>query len=95
MWPSHIMGLVTSRGIFETTDNPGGASAAWPTLQDWVPYTQPAAERDCRKTPGSNNVHKNLPQQAKKLPKRCQNVVRNTKNQTLFSVSVPLFKNYF
>src|SRR5215211_6656859 len=25
---------------------------------------QPAAQRDCRKTPGSKNVHKNLPQQA-------------------------------
>ena len=27
--------------------------------------------------------------------KNCQNVVRNTKNQALFSVSVPLFKDYF
>ena len=27
--------------------------------------------------------------------KNCQNAVRNTKNQTLFSVSVPLFKNHF
>jgi hypothetical protein len=54
-----------------------------------------AAERDCRKTPGSKNVQKNLPQQAKKQPKYSQNVVRNTKNQTLFSVSLPLFKNNF
>jgi len=54
-----------------------------------------AAQRDCRKTPGSKNVQKNLPQQAKKQPKYCQNVVRNTKNQTLFSVSLPLFKNNF
>src|SRR5574339_468073 len=30
-----------------------------------------AAQRDCRKTPGSKNVHKNLPHQAKKLPKCC------------------------
>jgi hypothetical protein len=30
------------------------------------------AQRDCRKTPGSKNVHKNLPQQAKK----CQNVAQ-------------------
>ena len=27
--------------------------------------------------------------------KNCQNLVRNTKNQTLFSVSLPLFKNNF
>jgi hypothetical protein len=54
-----------------------------------------AAQRDCRKTPGSKNVQKNLPQQAKKQPKYCQNVVRNTKPQTLFSVSLPLLKNNF
>jgi hypothetical protein len=30
-----------------------------------------AAQRDCRKTAGSKNVHKNLPQQAGKLPKCC------------------------
>src|SRR6266496_716787 len=53
------------------------------------------AQRDCRKTPGSKNVHENLPQQALKLPKCCQNVVRNTKNQAVFSVSLPLFKNCF
>jgi hypothetical protein len=27
--------------------------------------------------------------------KNCQNVVQNTKNQALFSVSLPLFKNNF
>jgi hypothetical protein len=54
-----------------------------------------SAQRDCRKTPGSKNVQKNLPQQAKKQPKYCQNVVRNTKNQTLFSDYLPLFKNNF
>jgi hypothetical protein len=52
-------------------------------------------QRDCRKILGSKNVYKNLPQQAEKFPKCCQNVVRNTKNQALFSVSLPLFKNYF
>ncbi len=52
-------------------------------------------QRDCRKNPGSKNVQKNLPQQAKKQPKYSQNVVRNTKNQTLFSVSLPLFKNNY
>ena len=29
------------------------------------------AQRDCRKTPGSNNVHKNLSQLAKYSPKYC------------------------
>ncbi len=30
-----------------------------------------SAQRDCRKIPGSKNVQKNLPQQAKKLPRCC------------------------
>jgi len=42
---------------------------------------QGTAQRDCRKTPGSKNVQKNLPQQAKKMPKYSQNVVRNTKTR--------------
>jgi hypothetical protein len=55
----------------------------------------PSAQRDCRKTPGPKNVHKNLPQQAEKLPKGCQNVLRNIKNKALFNVSLPLFKDQF
>jgi len=54
-----------------------------------------ASQRGCRKNPGSKNVQKNIPQQAEKQPKYCRNVVRNTKNQMLFSVSLPLFKNNF
>jgi hypothetical protein len=69
-------------------------SDAFICLSPYVVLSE-AAQRDCRKTPGSKNVQKNLPQQAKKQPKYCQNVVRNTKNQTLFSVSLPLFKNNF
>jgi hypothetical protein len=69
-------------------------SAETCTLQE-TPKLRLAHQRDCRKTPSSKNVQKKLPQQAKKQPKYCQNVVRNIKNQTLFSVSVPLFKNYF
>jgi hypothetical protein len=38
---------------------------------------------------------KNLPPQAQKPPKYCQNVVWNAKNKVLFGVSLPLFKNYF
>jgi hypothetical protein len=53
------------------------------------------AQRDCRKTPGSKNVQKNLPQQAKKQPKYCQNFVRDTKNQMLFSVSLPVLATSF
>jgi hypothetical protein len=45
-----------------------------------------AAQRDCRKTPGSKNVQKNLPQQAKKIQKYFQNVVQDTKNQMLLGV---------
>jgi hypothetical protein len=54
-----------------------------------------AAQRDCRKTLGSKNVHKNLPQQAEKMPKSYQNVVRITKNQSFIGVSFPLFKGQF
>ena len=50
-----------------------------------------AAERDCRKNPCSKNVQKNLPQQAKKLPKSCQNVVRNTKKPDVFQRFCPTF----
>jgi hypothetical protein len=38
---------------------------------------------------------KNLPPQAQKSPKYCQNVVWSAKNKALFSISFPLFKNYF
>jgi hypothetical protein len=56
---------------------------------------QIAVQRDCRKTPGSKHVHKNLPGQAQKLPKYGRDVVLNIQNQALFSVSLPLFKNHF
>jgi hypothetical protein len=52
-----------------------------------------AAQRDCRKTPGPKNVHKNLPQQAEKMPKCCQNVLRNIKIKALFYVGLPLFND--
>jgi hypothetical protein len=58
-------------------------------------FFEVAAQRDCRKTPGPKNVHKNLPQQAKKMPKCYQNVVRNTKNKALFSVFLPLSNDQF
>ena len=49
------------------------------------------AQRDCRKTPGSKNVHKNLPQLAKNSPKCCA----EHQKQANFQRFSPTFQKLF